>query len=105
MGYCVTVDGDNFSIFESNIDKKIYRYLEDLKDEGWYFVYDSDQNIVAVNYEREKWHFDEIDSFKNIASIVTAGSYINFHGEDGDLWRWVFDGASVKEIKPKIIWE
>ena len=39
-----------------------------------------------------------------IAPYVEAGSYIEMYGEDGDKWRYVFDGKTVKEVYPKVEW-
>ena len=39
-----------------------------------------------------------------IAPFVEKDSYLEFCGEDGDVWRLVFDGIKVKEIRPKISW-
>jgi hypothetical protein len=32
--------------------------------------------------------------FESIAPAVTAGSFIEMTGEDGAVWRWVFDGST-----------
>lgn len=37
--------------------------------------------------------------------MFEPGSYIEMRGEDGALWRWVFDGKTCKEITAKITWD
>jgi hypothetical protein len=72
------------------------RYIEDaLEAWRWEVEFDDESNdIVGINFSGEKL----------IAPYVEAGSYIQMQGEDGEMWRWVFDGATVKEVKPKIDW-
>jgi len=43
--------------------------------------------------------------FEVLAPFVSYGSYIEMRGEDGKMWRWIFNGTECEEIKPKIIWE
>lgn len=47
---------------------------------------------------------DEDRIFKTIAPYVSAGSFLEMTGEDGDLWRWVFDGKMCRRIRPTIGW-
>ena len=39
---------------------------------------------------------DERVLFNALAPFVQPSSFIHFRGEDGECWRWVFDGAKVK---------
>lgn len=48
---------------------------------------------------------DDKDLLDTLAPFVKAGSYIQMQGEDGEMWRWVFDGETCKEIRPTITWE
>lgn len=40
---------------------------------------------------------DDIDIFEILAPYIHKG-YIEMQGEDGDSWRWIFDGDKVNEI-------
>lgn len=43
--------------------------------------------------------------FDAIAPYVEAGSYIEMQGEDGAIWRWIFDGKTCREVTAKIVFE
>lgn len=70
----------------------------------WAFESDSDGNITEVEYIGESQSGHEQTIFNLIAPYVKAGSYIELHGEDGDIFRYVFDGTQCKEVKPIITW-
>lgn len=48
---------------------------------------------------------DEETLFQALAPFVDRGSFIEMHGEDGELWRWVFDGQHMREQFPQMTWE
>ena len=48
---------------------------------------------------------DDLLLFKTIAPLVEPQSFIEMRGEDGSIWRWVFNGVSCVEMRPTIIWE
>ena len=80
------------------------RHIEDaFKAWRWFVEFDTCDNIINISFEGEKYG-DDLIFFKVIAPYVEAGSYIQMQGEDGEMWRWVFDGKTVKEVKPKIAW-
>jgi hypothetical protein len=64
---------------------------------------DSDGNINDVYFDGEKLGSDD-KILDTIAPFVEKDSYIQMLGEDGSIWRWVFDGENVDEISPKIDW-
>jgi hypothetical protein len=41
---------------------------------------------------------------KFLAPHVKEGSWLEFSGEDGDLFRYIFDGEKLKSIKPVLSW-
>lgn len=43
---------------------------------------------------------DDNKLWGTLAPLIEEGSYIQCHGEDGFIWRWVFDGTGMKEIEP-----
>ena len=70
----------------------------------WQVSEDTNGDVVAISFEGEKIG-DEETLFKAIAPFVKKGSFIEMRGEDGLMWRWIFDGKTVKEITAKIMWE
>jgi hypothetical protein len=47
---------------------------------------------------------DEERLFEAIAPYVEPGSYIEYAGRDGDMWRWSFDGKKLVTLRPRIEW-
>lgn len=60
--------------------------------------------IADITFTGEKWGDDNI-VFDAIAPFVRAGSYIEMLGEDGERWRWVFDGSDWRQVNAKTVWE
>jgi len=58
---------------------------------------EEDRSIIGIHFTGEKYG-DEDLLFAAIAPYVEAGSYLEMIGEDGALWRWVFDGTYVYKI-------
>lgn len=127
MGYCMSKQSGNFAIKAENkagalaamrtLGKKNIRHhwlsgsefakAESLKEVfevwGWSGEFDDDGNIVDISFDSEKLG-DEIVMWVTIAPFVEAGSFIEMSGEDGNLWRWVFDGKECKEVYPTVTW-
>ena len=59
-------------------------------------------DITKVMFEWEK-SGNEKYVFGAIAKFVEAGSFVQFRGEDGAHWRWVFDGESVKQVYATLV--
>jgi hypothetical protein len=51
-------------------------------------------DIDSIDFCGEKLGDDEI-LFQAIAPFVEAGSYIEMQGEDGEIWRWVFNAGRL----------
>ena len=120
MGYNVRITDSEFFIhydhhkilaklLKDNFPKEFgdcFKNLDSIMSEiDWDLKYDDNDNIVGIRYEREIYYPEHLAIFDFMACWVEQGSYIEFAGEDGEKWRWVFDGKNAKEIKPKIIWE
>ena len=124
MGYCIDQRGCKFFIDKSNVenvknvlkkhmpefshgsrknfdDMSIEELFEDLR---WQIDFDDFDNINYIFFIGEK-SWDEFEVLSLISEYVKDGSYIEMSGEDGSMWRWVFDGKNVKEIYPEIKWE
>jgi len=70
----------------------------------WEAEQDSEGNIDFIHFCGEKYGDDPL-LFQTIAPFVTAGGYIQMRGEDGERWRWCFDGQKVTEQRAKVTWE
>ena len=131
MGYCANMTDCEFQIkhknFKAVIDavKKLAkeveyplawvtpenifkaRHIEDIFNEfGWKVEFDSEDeetDIIGIYFTAEKIG-DEDELFDAIAPYVEKDSYIQMSGEDGAMWRWVFDGKECHNQQPKIEW-
>lgn len=65
--------------------------LEEGEEGSWYFTGESagDDNLL----------------FTTLAPFIEAGGSIEWRGEDGKKWRYLFDGAAMKIQKGKTVWE
>lgn len=57
-----------------------------------------DGSIINLIFLREKLGSEDT-LFAVLAPYVEAGCYIEIRGEDGDFWRWVFDGENVYKVR------
>lgn len=83
------------------VDTKTVLAAKDLKEamQEWRYHLTTDAltgDHTSITFTGEK-SGDESVLFPAIAKYVTAGSYIEFQGEDGARWRWVFDGTTATE--------
>lgn len=69
---------------------------------AWRWKTESDWKYIL--FEGEKLGDDKL-LFDTIAPYVEAGSYIEMDGEDGEIWRWIFDGKTCREVTAKIVFE
>lgn len=72
---------------------------------GWHCQEDMESgDIVGIQFTSEKAG-DEDLLFSVLAPYVESGSYIEMLGEDGEMWKWVFTGGTVKRQTAKVVWE
>ena len=69
----------------------------------WGIEEDYEGNIDGIHFNGEKLGDDE-QLFTVIAPFVEKDSYIEMHGEDGAIWRWAFNGQTMKEKTANITW-
>jgi hypothetical protein len=125
MGYCMTQENGSFRIKSDKKERAFWAAMampdedthwvkrgwnKDLRDiEGalhaWRYDPEADEHgdIVDVQFIGEKLG-DELLFFKAIAPFVEPGSFIEMRGEDGGMWRWVFDGTTCKEVYATVTW-
>jgi len=60
-------------------------------------------DIVCILFAGEKAH-EDYALFKALAPFVRKDSFIAMEGEDGCLWRWWFNGRTVREQSGLIIY-
>lgn len=94
--------GRHFSWVDRNFPEK--RNLPDMmKCWRWECVEDGNYFVVE-EFLGEKYGDDEI-LFTAIAPYIEAGSEIHFIGEDGNEWKYVFDGKTMKELIGRTVFE
>ena len=76
-----------------------------LKRLGFEFDEDAvdDEGFTMMFYDNKCG--DEEHFFKALAPCIADGSYINWRGEDGDLWRWEFEGGTMRTRRGGVVWE
>lgn len=72
--------------------------IEAMKNCRWHLDLDENGNVFSIEFNGEKYGGDEIYILNAIAPIVKKDSYIEMQGEEGEIWRWVFDGEHCKEV-------
>lgn len=74
---------------------------EQLHEWRWEIQEDDDGNIIGLSFTGEKLGEDHL-LFQVIAPFVKEDSFIDMHGEDGEQWRWSFDGSTCEELEPEV---
>jgi hypothetical protein len=72
--------------------------------DGWrYDAKECDNGGVAlISFDGEKWGDDEI-LYKTIAPFVKSSGEILVRGEDGAVWKYVFNDGKVKRFDGSVI--
>jgi len=69
----------------------------------WDVDFDANGNVNHICFDGEKIG-DDFLLLSAMAPFVEDGSFIEMQGEDGLLWRWVFDNGQCREITAEIRW-
>jgi hypothetical protein len=127
MGYCIRASVKKFTIKEVNkrpalsairslkddhfswVDATAFKdvgTLEDmLKVWRWYPKTDPETgDVISLSFTGEKLGDDDV-LFKTLGPFVEEGSEIIFGGEDGDSWKYKFNGKEMLEVKSRLVWE
>ena len=128
MGYCMDMKGIDASFKKENANKIINTIQENIKNkniDGGYvdfnYILKSDDileifeefrfPLILIDdeyqieyFSGEKYGGYEEDLFSLIAPYMNDG-YMEFIGEDGYMWRYLFKDGKFKEISATIIWE
>lgn len=101
MNCCDYIGGKeypHFSWVDTNSvlrSKTLGEALEEIRYEP---EYDNNGNICNVEFTGQKYGSEEV-FFNALAPYVESGSYIDFEGEDGYEWEWLFENGKVKQIR------
>lgn len=80
-----------------SLEKAIYEWGYDPET-------DDDGNIIDLYFEGGKIG-DEDQMFAAIAPFVRQGSYLDYRGEEGAVWRWEFNGQRIVEKTGRVVFE
>jgi hypothetical protein len=84
-----------FSWMPANYPEVCKDFLSILKELGFQYDLDDSGNLALVHYDDKtgaEGHF-----FAAIAPFVQDGSFIEWRGEDGSEYRWVFTNGTCSE--------
>lgn len=126
MGYCVSMNESTIKIKHENVENILKTLGNYASTRDFYYVdsckvmmaEDIFEIMRAIRYEvilksndgYEIDYFigeklgDDFKIFTQIAPYIEDG-YIEYQGEDGDLWRYVFKDGEVNVVYPTLIWE
>ncbi len=62
----------------------------------------SDGALEIQGYDSKSWIEEE--AFEVLAPYIAAGSYIEWEGEERELYRWEFDGIGMEVKYGSIVW-
>jgi hypothetical protein len=89
------------------VDTESVLKAETLKDAldawRWEACLSGEGDIIDLTFGGEKSGQDEV-ILSTIARYVKDGSYICMRGEDGELWRWYFDGNRCVEQYGRVVY-
>lgn len=70
---------------------------------GWALEFDDEDNVNGIEHLRDYEDYED-RLFNALAPYVWPGSFIQMVGEDGELWRWIFDRSKCTKRSPTITW-
>lgn len=129
MGYCIDVNCDNFSFDVSkakdlmrdvkesfkngNIEGRwIYgkdviesETIEEMFEELRFELYKKGDKYKIDYFSGEKLDGCEEELFKSMAKYIDDGSYLEYIGEEGEQWRYIFKDGECKEVYPITTYE
>ena len=125
MGYYIDVMDTNFRIPADKVNDA-YEAMKSIQQVGswvdanfasckdlssivnawrWEVELDADSgDVVDINFCRSKLG-DEDLLFSTLAPFVDGGSYIDVQGEEGERWRWFFDGTRMREVNCHAVYD
>lgn len=108
MGYCASGGGDiTFKRFLSDdaikmIEEKLYEWFDDVQ----YCKTYQQQHSFAVSKWYDKYYDDVLDALTEIAlNWEVSSGEIEYSGEDGYRWRFIFQDGAWKEENADFYYE
>lgn len=129
MGYCIQLLDSKFEIKKEHFKKlkKAFKKLDENHKLAWVekgFSHDTLSNVFdslryPVQFSQDESNNECISSIEfsgeklgnddfiwdTIAPFVTSGSYLEFLGEEGEMWRVIFKDGKWEEKSPQINWD
>lgn len=128
MGYCIEMKESTIKIKPENIKniecalREYAKYNQNIMWIDEYELIESDSGVSSMENIRYPLCFDDIplmyeidyftgeklgDDFElfNCISQYIEDGYIQYYGEDGCTWRYIFENGQVREVYPKVMWE
>ena len=82
-----------FSWMDANYPEKCKNMEDILHELGFENIrYDENGKLIDLSYNSKIG--DEELFFESMARFIYPGSYINWRGEDNEIWQWYFDGCA-----------
>ena len=126
MGYCIYLRDSKFNISAKNVPKALVAvkklgihncfswvnaddflaakdFKEAMKVWRWPVVIDSSGAVTIIGFNGEKLGDDQT-LFDAIAPYVKSGSYIEVQGEDGEFWKWCFNGKRCVHKSGRVVY-
>lgn len=98
-------DGRKFESYFAWVNTNEYKNAKTLKEAvqafRWDIEFDKGGNCINIYFEGEKVGDDD-QFLEALAPFVEPGSYIEMQGENGEIWRWVFNGETMKEVYAEV---
>ena len=74
-----------------------------IEDWRWHAETNEEGDINDIWFDGQKIG-DEDHFFAALAPFVEKGSYVEMQGEEGEIWRYAFNGKSMTELTPETTW-
>lgn len=113
MGYCVSMSCSGLVIPAAKVEKankavvedKMGDSLEDGADQaGHEYMVLENGDVEIGEFLGEKWR-SQGEFYDAIAPFVNKGGYIECLGEDGERWKFEFNGKKAIEYSAETTWK
>ncbi len=104
------LDAINHQMFPVSLPTALVRPYRSIakafEDDRWKITQNEAGDVVDISFIGEKGGAEMIEEtvLWMVREHVEPGSFIEMSGENGDLWRWAFDGKTVQIVRPKMGW-
>lgn len=92
-----------FSWMPWNYDE-VYTTADEILNALGFETYKEDNGDVTILYYDSKMGAEE-HFLRALAPFVTDGSYVEWRGEDGSMWRQEFGNGEMTELEGEIVWK